>query len=59
MLSGSIALTQIPNNLITYVKLNLSANDIPYNIINIPTSTINFNKMIYPGTSNNYFLMDN
>jgi hypothetical protein len=34
-LSGSISLTQIPNNLIT------------------------FNKMVYPGTSNNYFLMDN
>lgn len=57
ILTGWIALTQIPNTLITYAKLNLSANDIPYNIINIPSSTINFNKMIYP-TPTGLFLRD-
>jgi hypothetical protein len=45
-LIGSIGLTQIPNNTITYAKLNLSANDIPYNIINIPNNTIISDKII-------------
>ena len=47
MITGWIALTQIPNTLITYAKLNLSANDIPYNIINIPNNTITGLKIIW------------